>query len=330
MDGLDVKDYVLADIYTALNKEKARLDDEQKRLDQLSAKTLADGLPRLAEGRYTASRRSHVHANLPEVPQKIEKVWELDRNLTFNYGASSLWGKIKSRRVAELAWGPEATIAGFVELVLNDVAAALQPSHPDIGDMVFLAEANLTDGSLRPDLLIIFENHLPVGVVEVKTPISDKILDDDGVHRQLHLYMKALRSFYGLTRCLGIGSTYKQWRLFELGDNDELLYSKDVFDAADPQRTATLIRALGTALVHMIQAHRDRRHDLQEPMQPPCSALRLDHKSCSWSTVDWAFRFGDRLPAPWTETLFLYYPLSSGAQGKAWLATTARWHVLRG
>eukprot|EP00977_Amphora_coffeiformis_P000444 scaffold112_cov196-Amphora_coffeaeformis.AAC.11 len=69
---------------------------------------------------------------------------------------------------------------------------------------------------LRPDIWIVCNGGVPIGVVEVKkTAIDneDETLHSPFVQGQLFDYMLRLQSFFGLQHVFGILSTYEQWRI---------------------------------------------------------------------------------------------------------------------
>lgn len=88
--------------------------------------------------------------------------------------------------------------------------------------------------------LIMFLNHIPIGVVEIKRPWSDH----QNVNRIYHS-LKYIQSYHGLEQAFGIISSYDKWRVVWLSENNlhgTRLYS---FDDKD------LVQILCTVLMKM-------------------------------------------------------------------------------
>lgn len=115
-------------------------------------------------------------------------------------------------------WSTEASVVSLVTQVLRDAVDVL--GLPDIS-----VEEEVTIHTLRPDLLVVRMRKQPIGVVEVKTPNDDSIINHGRVHGQIYDYMCRLNEYFGLKSVFGIVTTYEKWRVYWLAESDPVAIS---------------------------------------------------------------------------------------------------------
>jgi hypothetical protein len=251
------------------------------------------------------------------------------------------------------AWGSESDIQGFVKTVLGDAIVAAGLKHK------LRCFNELSVFSIRPDIwIVVNECGVPVGVCEVKAP-GRSVMKNDIVHGQIFDYMLQLRSFHGLTHVFGIVSTYKQWRIYWLNDencinaaasailqppagaisasvkerkeNEEkstkldfdpsnrVVWGSKIYEWSD----SDLPRALCSVLLKMYSSPycEVKLLDLNRPY------IVIDGSQWSWST----FRFGNspdtflnysKMPTKQSSKFILLRDLRAGADGRVWMACT--------
>lgn len=127
---------------------------------------------------------------------------------------SSLWVKSKRHPNNELHNGTEADIGSHCKTLLEDIAASIPALEQKL---VFTEQMSIT--GLSPDVWLLAADGLPVGIMEVKRP-GENVLSDQQVLGQLLNYMRLLRSAFGVQHVFGIITTYSEWRVCWLPDND--------------------------------------------------------------------------------------------------------------
>ena len=120
-------------------------------------------------------------------------------------------------------WSSESDIKGFVQ-------RGLQCLSKEIGltDIIFLSGVSLFDQADNTDILVVSLLGVPIGVIEVKRPQwrnETSPTDDLRCLGQLFDYVHHLRAYSGRQHAFGILTTYHEWRIVWLSDNDDVAHS---------------------------------------------------------------------------------------------------------
>lgn len=248
--------------------------------------------------------------------------------------AKSLWMSYEENDCSN-DWGSESDIQGLVKQVLQAAIYTVGLK----GKVKCFNELSIFD--LRPDIWRVCASGVPIGVVEVKKPGDDDILQNELVQGQLFDYMLRLQSFFGLEHVFGILSTYEQWRVCwmprseraaaastmtqgadELGTEsqpvvpDRVLYGCPVFGWNDK----SLPRILCTTILKMYHSPRSpvRLIDKNRPY------ILIEENQWSWGTIaieDESQLYHSVLPTANKFTLLT--DLREGADGRVWRACTS-------
>jgi hypothetical protein len=117
-----------------------------------------------------------------------------------------------------LSYSNESAVALFVRAVLRDI----MNGHPNLRGVVSI-DTEVTVASLRPDIMVLSINSLPIGFCEVKKPgIMYNV--DTALHRpeilgQAYDYAMELRHLHGLQWAFVILTTFTHWRVLWLDDD---------------------------------------------------------------------------------------------------------------
>jgi hypothetical protein len=187
-------------------------------------------------------------------------------------GARILWQKYEQQG---MPWGSESDIQGYVKDALGDAitAAGLERGSVDCRN-----ELGIFD--VRPDIWIVRENRMPIGVVEVKKP-NPKIMQSEHVHGQIYDYMLRLRSFFGLQNVFGIVATYESWRVYWLPSGN----TDDVANATSLCTTTTTTTTTTTATTTTDTTNTAVPSDSDEEKHPNDDTLTKTNTSVSASTT---------------------------------------------
>ena len=110
-----------------------------------------------------------------------------------------------------MPWSSEIDICMLVVGLLEEIVAEL------CLPLTFQQQVGFF--SLRPNITVVKVFGTPVGVVKVKKP-GQGVMENERVLGELYDYMTQIVNFYGLKQVFGILTTYKEWRVCWL-DNDE-------------------------------------------------------------------------------------------------------------
>ena len=136
----------------------------------------------------------------------------------------------------------ESDIKMFVKCSLSDLAEEV-----GLTDLIFASEISLFDKD-KADIWVIYLFGIPVGVIEVKKPQPKKGVTsptDDLCHLgQLFDYVYHLRAYAGRQYAFGILTTYHEWRIVWLPDNDDIARSNTLFQQNRDDQREKLISAL--------------------------------------------------------------------------------------
>ena len=176
-----------------------------------------DGLPPISRKRSvmptTSATSDHAEASITEAElgrlsvstkrQPISRVW-------FNHNASAYDGK-------PLTWSCQSAVTAYVRSVLEDLFSA--------GKFLDLTcDLELSLFHSKPDVVILCEFDVPIGVVEIKMASSTRAtpaLSKERILGQVFDYLVHLKNYTGRKDVFGILTTYHQWRVIWLPESDE-------------------------------------------------------------------------------------------------------------
>ncbi|KYQ93041.1 hypothetical protein DLAC_05650 [Tieghemostelium lacteum] len=179
-------------------------------LDNLPENIFESLLPPLGEKSGSSSGSS---ISIHEPAKLLQKQFNCLAELPSKPSGSTLWSMSKTYDDNQrLLYSTESDIQIFVKLCLHDIIFAC--------DMRAHCTNELGITGLRPDIMVIQKNNgLPIGVVEVKKPGSN-VMENERIHGQIFNFMTRLKEMYGQKNVYGIVSTYSQWRIYWLSDNE--------------------------------------------------------------------------------------------------------------
>src|SRR3989338_3304381 len=163
---------------------------------------------------------------------------------------SSIYGVLDGGR---LTYSNEHAVAGYVKLVLTDIVRC----HPELRGVVSI-DAEVTVASLRPDIMVLSIDKLPVGYCEVKMPgrWQDPAapLSQGNVLGQAYDYAMDLRLLHGRQWAFVILTTFTDWRVLWLDDDagnyGAQLTVVDDESAAVPRATVEFPGPVCSGVVH--------------------------------------------------------------------------------
>ena len=126
-----------------------------------------------------------------------------------------------------LEWSSESSVAAYVRFVLEHLFFAAS-----FNDLTCHQELSLFDQQ-KPDIVIICEFDVPIGVVEVKTSAKTSPLSKEKVLGQVFDYLVHLKNYTGRRDVFGILTTYHEWRVVWLPECDEAARSTETTPAAN-------------------------------------------------------------------------------------------------
>jgi hypothetical protein len=294
------------------------------------------GIPPLGQrlgskSKGSVSKEKHEDATIEErtfgcLPD--ESLCKQDNNLLW------LQYEVKGRRND---WGSESDIQGMVKQVLDMAiyTVGLQ------GELKCFNELSIFD--LRPDIWVVCNGGVPIGVVEVKKPCEDEAppaLQNSYVQGQIFDYMLRLQSFFGLHNVFGILSCYDQWRICWMPGSDRAAQATSLGTGAQEEEVETqtvvppremcgskvfawndreLPRVLCTTILKMYSSPRSVVHliDKNRPY------IKLDENMWYWGRIpieDELKLHHSKLPSGNKFTLLA--DLREGADGRVWRACT--------
>ena len=125
-----------------------------------------------------------------------------------------------------LEWSSESAVAGYVKFLLEDLFLAAS-----FYDLTCHQELSLFDQQ-KPDIVIICEFSVPIGVLEVKTfNRKTSPLSKEKVLGQVFDYLVHLKNYTGRSDVFGILTTYHEWRVVWLPECDEAARSTETTPA---------------------------------------------------------------------------------------------------
>jgi hypothetical protein len=293
----------------------------QKVIDSTIERIQTHGLPQFATGSggYSSASRNELHADaaisdvlvLPPLSSPLLSAPE-----------SLIWAEFRLTPGREICWKSESDVQHYVRAViveLNKMAGL---------DLYCSNEVSIV--GMRPDIWVIVLNGRPVGILEVKKP-KRGILEAPAVAGQILDYLRVLRFQFGVRSPCGIVTTYEQWRVFHLPDDDNAATGLRMVEAAP------VINGYGAAHVFtaaIVAALRLMRSSVLLPLptalplelQTAHAYMRVDKNAWSWMT------FAAPITLQYNKmtlgnSFYLVSDLGAGAHGHAWLACSNTGHV---
>eukprot|EP00301_Raphidiophrys_heterophryoidea_P008609 c13163_g1_i6.p1 GENE.c13163_g1_i6~~c13163_g1_i6.p1 ORF type:complete len:568 (-),score=120.21 c13163_g1_i6:171-1874(-) len=161
----------------------------------------------------------------------------------------------------------ESAVSQLVKCVIDDVLCYL-----GIDDKFWLApEAQVF--SIRPDYWVIAFNCTPVGVIEVKKPWPEDILERPTVLGELFDYMIGLSNYFGVKHPFGILTTLKQWRFCWLPQSET--FAREVVSIASSQSD----RNITPQIPQRPQVHSNEAATSSPPGLTPSKIISKRHRT---------------------------------------------------
>lgn len=231
-------------------------------------------------------------------------------------------------------WGSESDIQGIVKIVLETAISVVGFE----GEIECFNELSIFD--LRPDIWIVCNGGVPIGVVKVKKPGG--ALESPYVQGQLFDYMLRLQSFFGIKNVFGILTSYDQWRIcwLPLSDQAAAATSSAALGTEHAREIETQIvvpervlqgskffawddedlpRALCTVILKMYSSPRSQV-SLVDKNRP---YIVIDQDQWSWGTISVGNESDLKHSSlPTANKFTLLADLRDGADGRVWRACT--------
>ena len=123
----------------------------------------------------------------------------------------SLWTRDYLPQSKPLTINTEFDAAHYIRSILGDAIYAAKLK------LRLSAEVTLSS-RFRTDFLVLRQNGLPVGVIEVKKPDKSDLMEQTQIFGELFDYMMFLKSTYNIQRVFGILTRYSDWYVCWLED----------------------------------------------------------------------------------------------------------------
>ena len=163
-----------------------------------------------------------------EVATLEEKVFErLPVNTRNSQDPTTIWAdhNESAGNSKILEWSSESSVTAYVRSILKSLFSAAK-----FIDLTCHQELSLFDQQ-KPDIVIICEFDVPIGVVEVKTSAKTSPLSKEKVLGQVFDYLVHLKNYTGRRDVFGILTTYHEWRVVWLPECDEAARSTETTPA---------------------------------------------------------------------------------------------------
>lgn len=236
---------------------------------------------------------------------------------------SKIWAGLAYNDDA-VTWKSEADVQRFVVEVMEELIP--------MAGIHFICHMDLTVLGMRPDVWLIMRRERlangglgasrPVGVIEVKKPLAG-ILDDPRFLGQVLDYLRILRHQFGVIDAFAIGTTYSQWRVYRLPENDVACGPNRLVDAGATLDVFSDVRVLCSTLCRALRCMNEaavQPEDTELPLSldPSRAYMQVDVDSWSWATRKAKVLNYNRMPT--SSSLLLLRDLGRGLHGHAWLA----------
>jgi len=225
----------------AKEEEKKAKEEAQKTIDDNFKSILDHGLPPMNDEGHGSKSSTSVpteqqHRSATLIPSDITcLIAEIRNNLT-KKGTYTLWTLLNSIEREKFSYGSETDVRSLVNLLMNDVAAALRPL---LGDVQITFSAELSTFGDKGDLWVLLLNGVVVGVIEVKKP-GTEAMKAPTIIGECFDYMCDIRGFDGLDHVFCILTTYQQWRILWLKDTNDA--AKSVIIPEQPEQPAVKLQ----------------------------------------------------------------------------------------
>ena len=189
------------------------LKEEQERIKKIKSQVgfLSWGIPTLIS---TSNHRIHYcsiyHKKCNAIPTKF-KINKFKSKI-FENNISRIWRC--GSKIQENCYSSSRQIKDLVFIHIVDIISAL---NLDLRIVNYVAIHQLAH-----DTLILFENKIPVGVIEVKQP-EENVLENKFILGKMYDHLKILSNFYGVSNPFGIITTLEEWRICWLHEKDLMI-----------------------------------------------------------------------------------------------------------
>ena len=148
-------------------------------------------------------------------------------NIKSSQDPTSIWAdhNESARDGKILDWSSESSVTAYVRLILKSLFSAAK-----FLDLSRHQELSLFDQQ-KPDIVIICEFGVPVGILEIKTSGKTSPLSKEKVLGQVFDYLVHLKNYTGRRDVFGILTTYHEWRVVWLLECDEAARSTETTPA---------------------------------------------------------------------------------------------------
>ena len=142
---------------------------------------------------------------------------------------------LKNLKSNELVWQDEASIKSCCKDVLKVAIDFLSLNH----SLSVVTELKIMGE--KSDLLILKNDAVPIGLIEIKRPSEKDVMNSTWLFGQVHGYLQLMKNFYAVQHPIALLSTYMQWRALLLGNNTG-------FFGADEKLEAIMVSTLSLPL----------------------------------------------------------------------------------
>jgi hypothetical protein len=170
----------------------------------------------------------------------------------------------------------EIDIAGLVVVVLRSVLSSF-----GLGKYASVfTEVGIFH--IRPDVLVVTAQGVPVGVVQVKKPDASRqppALNHANVLGELNDLMARLKSFYGISPVFGLLTNFVSWRVAWLpkDDCDGIAAQEESYNGPDEFTSSNQTKTHPTPAIHQIEDDQEGEDDDDEEDTDRSSTPVLDH-----------------------------------------------------
>eukprot|EP01039_Chlorochromonas_danica_P011404 gene11404-12745_t len=185
--------------------------------------TLADGIPKLIQNMTLSSPsvpKEQEHASCQRLVAEFPFVTELTDSILC--ATNTVWTRARPMTAGGskfLLYGSENDVVHYVRMFFEDI---LKPLNIDL---VFSAEVTIKQ--VRPDLCVLLKGMYLVGVVEIKKPGKNVLLEPT-VLGELLDQMLLVEGFYGMGPVVGILTTAEEWIMSWFPSDSTVLASHEV------------------------------------------------------------------------------------------------------
>ena len=216
----------------------------------------------------------------------------------------------------------ETELTNFVGAMITEIIKSIPFLHNH--SIEILRESS--DGNLqRPNVMVARNHSVPFFVMEINSPGSLSPSNDANLptlYGQMYDYLFCLKRTYGIKKPYGMISTYEEFRIFWLDDDenkvpDRKFFMSNLFSIRNDHHTLTVER-IASALMHGFESQTSNCKPKMEltgffPVMTP--------KGMRWSKFDKPLR--NLFPERNTKNFFLLRRFQTGADGEAYHVSSA-------